>query len=128
MRIVLAALAVVGALAAASCATLFPENHAHLVAQFCQADQGGWVRSDPPADAQAFRDTLSADQDYQSATRDPEYWFQRGDQVRLCHTPLQRAGSVRHDWCSSKIAAWWDFRRTESGLSHPSGDAWVCLT
>lgn len=129
MRIVLLTLALAGALVAASCASLLPETHAHLVAQFCRADSDGWARTQAPPDAQAFRDALRDDRDYQNGTTEPEYWFQRGaDEVRLCRTPLTRAGSVRFDWCSAKHATWWDFRRTPTGLTHGGADTWVCLT
>lgn len=129
MRIVLLALALAGALVAASCATLFPENHANLVAQFCRADADGWARAEAPADAQAFRDALRDDHDYRNAAAEPEYWFERGDgEIRLCRTPLTRAGSVRFDWCSAKNATWWDFRRTSAGPVTEGADMWVCLT
>ena len=130
MRLALTMLALMGALFAVSSCAVASAVHEDVVEGFCEADDGAWTLTPPPADAQAFRDTLRADQDYLRVSRQPEYWFTRADgEVRLCHTPLNRAEYTHPRWrdCDTRVATWWNFRRTEGGPRTSGAEERVCV-
>lgn len=130
MKWILPGIALALAPLASSCASL-PGYGEWVISDFCNsADGRGWVRTDAPANADAYRGVAAEDNDSMDSVPEGarEYWFASpGGEVKLCRSSLKRSGG-RRDWCNPRLAVWWSFRDTESGPVIENSSVPICLT
>jgi hypothetical protein len=132
MRWIVPCVALVLAHFTAGCAST-PGYGAWVVADYCGnhwSEAPDWRRIEAPANAQAYRDLVAADNEAEPAVPDGarEYWFQaHGGAVKYCLTDLQRSAGRFH-WCNPQRAVWWVIREEAGALRHDGAQYRVCLT
>lgn len=131
MNRVLLSVALALAPLASSCASL-PIYNAWVISDFCNSggDTREWVRTDPPANAEAYRRVAATDHSGMESVPEGarEYWFALpSGAVKLCMTSLKRSEGRLH-WCNPPLAVWWSFRETESGPVIENSQFPICLT
>jgi hypothetical protein len=120
-------------LLAAGCAVVSGVRN-DVIAEFCGVRAGEtWSRTEPPADADVYRQQTLADPGYgRHPPRGDEYWLANASgETRFCVTPLERATFVparNRTNCDERIGVWWDFRQTEAGPVTTGAEEHICLT
>jgi hypothetical protein len=132
MRWIVPSIALALAPLASSCASL-PGYGAWVISDFCNSggDDRPWVRTEAPANADAYRTVAATDQSGMEAVPEGarEYWFALpSGAVKLCRTNLKRAEYGRTHWCNPPLAVWWSFRETEGGPVIENSQLPICLT